>query len=286
VITVKIKWAKRKIDMGTIQNIAKGVIKKIRKTFTNRYEKLGYDWMQVRFIKNLPEQKLHTVPFLHKKISFVSRDEFLHTAEEIFVNEIYKQQLPKNALIIDCGANIGLSVLYLKLQTPSARIIAFEPDENNFNLLKSNVSHFGFTGIELRKEAVWIEDTTLQFESQGSLMGHISENASGSSSAQVKATRLKNFLNEPVHFLKIDIEGAEYKVVKDIAGSLNNVQSFFLEYHGTFQQNDELNEIFHILRNAGFEYYIKHAIDKHPTPFERKQSPDYDVQLNIFAFRK
>jgi FkbM family methyltransferase len=272
--------------MGTIQNISKGAIKKIKKVFENPYKKLGYGWMQVRLIKNLQEQQLHTVPFLNKKISFVSRDEFLHTAEEIFINEIYKQQLPENALIIDCGANIGLSVLYLKLQTPSARIIAFEPDENNFQLLKTNVSHFGFTDLTLRKEAVWIEDTTLQFESQGSLMGHISENASTNAAVKVKATRLKDLIQQHVHFLKIDIEGAEYKVVKDIADSLHNVRHFFLEYHGTFEQNNELNDIFQILKASGFSYYIKHAIDKHPTPFLRKQSPDYDVQLNIFAFRE
>ena len=40
--------------------------------------------------------------------------------------------------------------------------------------------------------------------------------------------------------MKLDIEGAEYKVLKDIADNLGNVNNMFIEYHGTFDQNNEL----------------------------------------------
>ena len=41
-------------------------------------------------------------------------------------------------LIIDCGANIGLSSYYFALHFPKARIIAVEPDLNNITQAKSN----------------------------------------------------------------------------------------------------------------------------------------------------
>jgi FkbM family methyltransferase len=50
-------------------------------------------------------------------------------------------------LIIDCGANIGLVSVMMKCLFPDVKIIAIEPDETNFELLKKNLQHY--EGIEL-----------------------------------------------------------------------------------------------------------------------------------------
>jgi FkbM family methyltransferase len=267
-----------------ISNISEGIGKRSKKIFHNRFSKVGFSWWKLRVLKNLSSRKQHTIDFLGKKISFVSRVEFLHSVDELFVEEIYRQKLRANPLIIDCGANIGLSIIYMKQLAPDARIIAFEPDKLNYQLLKQNVEHFGLSNVDARNEAIWIENTVLKFASQGSLMSRIDEKEKPDS-IEVKATRLKELITEKVDFLKIDIEGAEYKVMADIDEKLHLVENLFLEYHGTFDQNGELREIFDILVRNGFKLYIKEAITKHPHPFERKASPDYDVQLNIFCFR-
>jgi len=268
-----------------ISNISGGVYKRTAKLFENRFNKVGFSWWKMRVLKNLSAKKHHTVGFLDKKISFVSRVEFLHSVDELFIEEIYRQQLRPNPLIIDCGANIGLSVIYMKKLAPDARIIAFEPDDLNFKLLKQNIGYFGLDDVDARKEAIWIENTTLKFASEGSLMSRIDAREKAAS-IEVKATRLRELMTEKIDFLKIDIEGAEYHVITDIADKLPLVENLFLEYHGTFAQNGELREIFDIIHDNGFHFYIKEAITKHPHPFERKQSIDYDVQLNIFCFRK
>lgn len=46
-------------------------------------------------------------------------------------------------LIIDCGANIGLASLWLAKMFPLARIVAVEPDTDNFNLLCTNLQPLG-----------------------------------------------------------------------------------------------------------------------------------------------
>jgi len=43
-------------------------------------------------------------------------------------------------LILDCGANIGLSSLYFAKNWPSAHVVAVEPDPSNFELLRRNVA--------------------------------------------------------------------------------------------------------------------------------------------------
>ena len=180
-----------------------------------------------------------------------------------------------------------MSVIYMKQQFPQAEIIAFEPDETNFNLLNKNINSFGYSNVLLYKEAIWNENTTLLFSNESS-MGSKIEIGTTSNTIEVKAVMLKDFLNRQVDFLKIDIEGAENVVLTDIADNLHFVKNMFLEYHGTFDQNKELVKMINVISDAGFNFYIKEAASIYETPFYRTRNPytSYDVQLNIFCFRK
>ncbi len=118
----------------------------------------------LKYLKHVPPGKLHSHKLFGHQTWFVSGQEYLHGIKEIFVEEIYKQALSPNAYVLDCGANIGLSVIYLKKICPTATIIAFEPDKNNFELLQKNIASHGLQNVELKNEAVWKEETMLSFE--------------------------------------------------------------------------------------------------------------------------
>jgi FkbM family methyltransferase len=269
-----------------LSNIINGVKKKIYTLTTNPYRKVNIGWSKLKYYKHLPPGKIRSHRLFNKAFYFYSPTELLHGLKEIFIENIYKQNLPDKGLVIDCGANIGMSVIYIKQHFPNAQIIAFEPDETNFDLLTRNIKSFGYSDVKLYKEAVWKENTTLLFSNESS-MGSRIEVDNSNNTKEVKASRLKDFIDSDVDFLKIDIEGAEYEVLKDIADKLPFVNNLFLEYHGKFDQNNELVEMINIIRNAGFNFYIKEAASIYTTPFSRTKNPntDYDVQLNIFCFR-
>ena len=44
----------------------------------------------------------------------------------------------KQPLILDCGSNIGMSILFFKMLYPGARIIGFEPDPDTFEILRAD----------------------------------------------------------------------------------------------------------------------------------------------------
>ncbi len=68
---------------------------------------------------------------------------YLHGLNEIFVEEVYRFQSDTNTpLIIDCGSNIGLSIIYFKRLFPEAKIIGFEPDNEIFKILENNINQF------------------------------------------------------------------------------------------------------------------------------------------------
>lgn len=253
--------------------------------FKSNYSKAGIGWLKLQQIRFQLNSNARSVKLFGGTVHFTTPLEFLHGIREIFMEEVYKQSLRRVPFIIDCGANIGLSIIYMKQLYPEARIIGFEPDERNFELLRKNIESLGYQNVNVRKEAVWIRDTELQFADTGSMSSRIEQSGTGKTKA-VKAVRLRDLLTEPVDFLKLDIEGAEYEVLKDIKDKLPLVKNMFLEYHGDFDQSAELSQIFNWLTEYGFSYYIKEASNVYHTPFERgRRVSGYDVQLNIFCFR-
>lgn len=266
-------------------NLVAGINLRIKKTFTNPYRAADINWLSLKYLKHLPANKVHSHKLFQHSTFFYGGLEYLHGVREIFLEGVYNQVLPENSLIIDCGAHIGLSVIYLKKLCPTARILCFEPDEKNFDLLQKNIASHHLKNVDARNEAVWTEDTILNFVQEGSMGSKIASENRGNT-ISVNARRLKSYLDKKVDFLKIDIEGAEYAVLKDIAGSLYNVTKMFVEYHGTFSQNSELIEIFHLIKSAGFKFYIKEAAPVYVQPFLAKTyQSEYDIQLNIFCFR-
>lgn len=269
------------------KNIKTGIRHRINKSLKNPYQKANLNYFKVKYLKHLPPGKLNSHILYGASTYFYNPQEFLHGIKEIFVDEIYKQQLPSDARVLDCGANIGLSVIYLKELYPDARITAFEPDEKNFELLSKNVAARSYKNIELRKEAIWIANTEIEFSEDASMSSRIEE--SGVTGVRkVKAIRLKDLLTDKVDFLKIDIEGAEFKVLSDIEEKLDVINNMFIEYHGLYNQQEELTQIFQILTRAGFNYYIKEAQAIYEHPFSKVKDPaiPYQIQLNIFCFRK
>jgi FkbM family methyltransferase len=270
-----------------LSRLGKGISGRLGSFFNNPYRKVNLSWLAVKYYKHLSGGKIRSHKLLGHAFHFYSPQEFLHGAKELFIEDLYRQYLGPNPFIIDCGANMGLSIVYLKHNHPDAEIIAFEPDEVNYGLLSKNIDSFGYKNVTLRKEAVWKENTTLLFSNEGSMSSKITDEQSGVT-REVRAIRLRDCIDRPVDFLKIDIEGAEYDVIKDVADRLSLVKNLFIEYHGIFQKENELNEILSIVSENGFKFYIKEAAPVYPHPFVREKIDPiipYDVQLNIFCFK-
>lgn len=273
-----------------LNNISKGIAHQLSTIKKNLYNSdYGLNIYSIKYLKHLPKgEQTRNIDFKYGRIYYRSAVDLYHSLEELFGDKIYKQELKENSYILDCGSNIGLSAIYLKSICPTATIELFEPDSKNFELLSKNVASCNLQNVVLHNKAIWKENTTLHFQNRGTLASRIDTSAEAEGT-KVEAIRLRDFMTREIDFLKIDIEGAEYPVVKDIEDKLYLVKNFFLEYHGKFEENDQLAELLDIVKRNGFSFYIREAGLVYKTPFYR---PDdgieriYDVQLNIFCFRK
>ena len=168
--------------------------------------------------------------------------------------------------ILDCGSHIGLSIAWFKQRFPRARIMAFEPDPETFQLLQTNVALNRFDDVELLNLAVATERGTARFygefgvaepmASAHSLRHDWGTQRSGQSIV-VNTVPLADYISGPVDYLKVDIEGAEMEVIASIQSRLHLIRALGLEFHGTGSRaRADQEDLVQLLRRSGFEVAV------------------------------
>lgn len=231
--------------------------------------------------------KPYTTTFRGHRIHIHDHASFRLGYNEMFKEEIYKFRSGKtDPFIIDCGSNLGMSIIYFKSIYPAARIIGFEADPFIFSFLEKNIQSYQFSEVTVINKAVWdISDETMSFMAEGGAGGRLQERSGSQKFIDVKTTRLKDYLKEEVDFLKLDIEGAEHRVIADCADQLKMVKNLFIEYHSMPDRPQALHDILDTAYKAGFRYHIKEAYTTAFPFIERKLNVGMDLQLNIFCYR-
>jgi FkbM family methyltransferase len=123
---------------------------------------------------------------------------------------------------IDAGANVGYSSVYFLSHFPNCRVIAIEPDGDNFASLQKNLAPYGERaqalkcGIWSKSAQLAIEDTT--YRDGRDWTRQVRECEDGES-GDIRAVTVGELLHQSgrhkLSLLKMDIEGAEAVVFAD-----------------------------------------------------------------------
>lgn len=145
---------------------------------------------------------------------------------------------------------------------------------------------FGLKNVKLVNKGLWDGEQNLKFLKYGDDAGRISH-AGETYNTTIQVTSLRPYLaNKKIHFLKIDIEGAEYRVLKDIKDQLDHVERIFVEYHSFKGESQRIDEILFILKTAGFRLFINNPGLKSKNPFIAVNTYlNMNMQLNIYGTR-
>jgi FkbM family methyltransferase len=213
---------------------------------------------------------------------------FLSSYKEIFLEKIYDFKLDSEMpRILDIGANIGLSTLFFKSIYPKAQITAFEADPKIYKYLEKNVRGNGWNDVNLINKAIWYENTTLSFVSDGSDAGHIGNNTNSNSSIEVRTLDIAEVLsNGKFDFVKMDIEGAEEFVLPRCRYLLTDVKFIFVEYHSRLKHKQCLDKIISILSDSGFRIYVRNVMESNSPFINLNSYTDFDLQLNVFGWKE
>ena len=130
--------------------------------------------------------------------------------------------------ILDLGAHIGASALFFRRRYANARIVAVEANPSLVRLLRKNTRGLG---VEVRHAAVASGGGVARF-SQAAESWAGSTVADGGAAVEVPAIALDDLLTEGFDFVKIDVEGAEFEVLRS-SRRLREVHTIVGEIHGS-----------------------------------------------------
>ena len=151
-----------------------------------------------------------------------------------------------------------MAVLFFKALYPAAEIMAFEPDAQAFGLLSRAIASNRLTGVAAEQAAVTEHGGSVAFyrdpANPASIVASVDPGWGGPVREEVRALRLSDRITSPVDFLKLDIEGAEYGVVRDLVttGKIMLVREAVIEYHHLPDQPGGLDQMIRSLTACGF----------------------------------
>jgi FkbM family methyltransferase len=170
--------------------------------------------------------------------------------------------LSDTAIIINVGAHIGTFDIYCKCVYPKSLLYSFEPNPENFKILKKNIVANHIKEIFLIKNA--LSDSTgickLYFQKMNPNEGNI---FIGNNYVEIRKTNLDTFSKKykirTIDLLKLDCEGAEFDILNNIPNNLL-IKNMAIEYH-SFRHKQPLKRIQKILGKNYELVYHKNNLD-------------------------
>jgi FkbM family methyltransferase len=205
------------------------------KTLKLYMKKLGWQGVKLYLIKKIkfPRHINVNLPQSKDLLSLRPNTSDMDVFQQVFINEEYEFPLDKAPeVIVDAGSNIGLASIYYSIKYPDAKIIAIEPEDSNFLLLRENIKNY--PNIVSTHKALWHTKTRLKISNPlGSKFSFRVETADDSQ--EVISLTMEELMDEYglsfIDILKMDIEGAEKEVFSQSLKWLSKVGMIAIELH-------------------------------------------------------
>lgn len=202
------------------------------------------------------------------KFSLRKHSSDLKVFRQIIINEefinvvrLIKEHKIKINTIIDAGANIGLTTLYLKHHFEDAQVLCVEPDESNQAQLLKHTAWNKLENVELIKGGVWSHNGRLNIDNtfrdglEWSRRLKSVKNEEGNIPVYSIHHLLERKQWDFIDFLKMDIEGAEDTIFSESTdlSFLTKVKVITIEIHDMFEVGHRVVEV---LQGYNFKVYF------------------------------
>ncbi|HEY6472752.1 MAG TPA: FkbM family methyltransferase [Acidimicrobiales bacterium] len=137
-------------------------------------------------------------------------------AYEPHMTAVFERHCRPGMTVVDVGANLGyFSLLAARLVGPGGRVVALEPNSENCRLLLSSVRRSGVANVELLPVAADHAPGWAYYSTHVGSNGGLIDDADllAHFGVVVPTFRLDDLVEGPVGLLKMDVEGAEGRVV-------------------------------------------------------------------------
>lgn len=185
-------------------------------------------------------------------------------------SEIAKKLIKTNSTVIDIGANIGYWSNLLASIDKTLKVISFEPEPSNLTLLRENININSFN-----KRVNVIPKALSNRKGKSNL--YLSDDNAGDHRLYAEEKNRKHvevevsigdeeIKDNNISFIKIDVQGYEYKVITGMKEVLNinkdiSILTEFWPY-GIRKAGDNPEEYIKIMYELGFKSYLVSEVNK------------------------
>lgn len=145
---------------------------------------------------------------------------------EPFEIDIAKKEIHKGDTVLELGAYIGYhTLIFAKLVGDNGKVIAFEPEPNNFELLKRNVEVNNYKNIILVQKAVSNKTGKIKIYLSKKNKGdhRIFDSRDNRDFTEIDAIRLDEYFKNnknKINFIWMSIQGAEFDAIQGMSDIL------------------------------------------------------------------
>ena len=200
--------------------------------------------------------------FLNPNNGVVDYDIFANGSFEGDILKLFKQELKKDDIFLDIGANIGQHSLYASFFCK--HVYSFEPIKRIYDQFSSSILENDIFNISVYNYALGREKESIPIWSSASNMGASSILYSKNKKLEqyVKVVKLDDIYSkagiERVDFMKIDVEGYEWNV---LVGAEEIIKKYrpkilleFIKYENS-QDNMTLEHMYNFIKKYEYEVY-------------------------------
>ena len=197
-------------------------------------------------------------------------------------NYFFEENKGKIQTLIDVGAHHGESIRFFKKNFPIDKIYAFEPNIENFKILKEkikdikNVKIFNiavgnkkglinFTNHYDSESStiVKINQKSNYFKKKNFYLDFFNKKKNRIKNSQVKIDTLENLIKidefKFIDLIKIDTEGYDYNVIKGLGNLISKVRFIYFEhhFHDMLLKDYKFNDVDTFLKSKNFKKVFK-----------------------------
>jgi FkbM family methyltransferase len=189
---------------------------------------------------NRPVVVTVSVPHLRHPIHLRLRSSDVTVFRSIILDQEYEWPLAKSPrIIVDAGANIGLTSVFYANKYPGAKIFAIEPEPSNYNMLLKNTAKY--QNIKPIQAALWNNNEHVHiidggiggwsYQVEKASDGPANTKSRGLAIALTIDKLMSDFHIGQLDLLKVDIEGSEKEVFENSAAWIDRVGVIVIELH-------------------------------------------------------
>lgn len=203
--------------------------------------------------------------FLNLNDLGISKELALYGCHEYNSTEFIKGEIKPNMKVLEIGANIGYyTLLEAQIIGAGGHIYAFEPNPDNFHILKLNIELNGLeNNASLYPYAMGDEskDASFFLATSGNLSSMVKreDGLVGYREVKTKVYKVDDIMaDKPFDYFRMDVEGYEVEIIKGMQNILSSDKAphgMFIEVHSELlhKNNHSAEQFITDLRKYGYE---------------------------------